>query len=699
MNLYYVLPLFQTLFSLVLLPIVLMGHFRSAIHRLFSLHLLGLMIWGILIFFMRSSPTLELAYAWDKWAVAISTFLAIIIYQFSLLFSGIRVRNWLLPSAYAICIIFFVLSVFGWVITGMQYKPYGYAPIGSPLLLAMLTFVFLFTTAAAINFWRVFRHAPDNEDRNRSAYIFAGLLVSMIGGAFDMLPLLGLPLYPGFIIGSITFCLLTAVAIVKYHLLDINIVIKKGIAYFLASAAVAIPYLGVIMLLNWWLGQSVPLVAYAILLPLFAFLLQPLWRWMQNVVDRLFYRARYEAIKKLDEFSRADHKIDAGKPIGSSLVELLQRALQASGVYLLVPSTTGDFVLTASANNNTGYQINMASHHPILRWLQHKKVILHHRDIANISKLQSLTENDVNELNKIKAELFVPILDIDKELCGVVILGQKLSQQPYSGEDEHMALTVADRMAIELENARLYELERTMRTELQKQTELKTEFLHSVAHELKTPLTSIIASSELLDSGMPANNLRERLVANITRSAQVMDRRVSELLDFAKVQAGESELKIEPVEVGQTINEVVSQLSILFQNKNQSLKLEMPNTKLQVKADREKLEQILVNLLSNANKFSPTGSTIALRVRAVDSKVIVEVEDSASAITEREKRRLFEPYYRGDDKGKRERVPGLGIGLSITKKLVELQNGEIRVESKPGRGNTFSFFLPAYSGE
>jgi len=251
-------------------------------------------------------------------------------------------------------------------------------------------------------------------------------------------------------------------------------------------------------------------------------------------------------------------------------------------------------------------------------------------------------------------------------------------------------------MATELENARLYDSEKVMRQKLEKQDAQKTEFLHSVAHELKTPLTAILSSSELLDKASSmAPDLRKRLINNVQRSAFSMSRRVAELLDLARSQIGEMRIEPEPVEIAHIVNEVASQLRILFENKEQTLTLEIADSLPKVNADREKLEQVLFNLLSNANKFSPTGNTVVLRARNADRQIVVEVEDSAPAVTDEEKRRLFDPYYRSEDLQKRERFPGLGLGLSISKNLVELHQGKIWVETKPKKGNIFVFSLPA----
>jgi signal transduction histidine kinase len=321
--------------------------------------------------------------------------------------------------------------------------------------------------------------------------------------------------------------------------------------------------------------------------------------------------------------------------------------------------------------------------------------ILSSGELNIIPSLQSLGTIERQSLEKLGAELYIPIKIGEGELSGMLILGKKLSGQDYSNEERQLLLTLANQMGMALENARLYDLERTTLSELQKQNEQKTEFLHGVAHELKTPLTAIISSSELLSEGSSiAYGLRKKLIHNIRKSAESMNRRVAELLDLATMQIGELKIEPEPLEMTHIITEVASQLRVLFKSKKQTLTLEMPDSLPKVKADRGKLEQVLFNLLSNANKFSPTGKDVILRAKQADEKIIVEIEDSAPAVTEDDKRRLFDPYYRGDDPEKRERFAGLGLGLSISRKLVELHQGDIWVENKPTKGNIFAFSLP-----
>jgi len=283
-------------------------------------------------------------------------------------------------------------------------------------------------------------------------------------------------------------------------------------------------------------------------------------------------------------------------------------------------------------------------------------------------------------------------------MVGILLLGQKANAKRYSQEDEQLINTIAKRVAIELENARLYNLERSMRKELEEQDEQKTEFLYSIAHELKTPLAAIISSSELLSGEISerSNHREENLIRNVVRSAWWMNKRVTELLDLAKLEIAAIELNLDAVNIGSVIKDIVSRLFYVFKNKGQVLKVDAPKSLPKVNGDLERLEQILFNLLSNANKYSPTDSVIMLHATENNSTVVVEVEDSGPTVSEDDRKRIFEPYFRGSDYAMIKRLPGLGLGLAICKKLVEQHKGEIWVKPKIEKGNIFAFSIPIY---
>ena len=237
----------------------------------------------------------------------------------------------------------------------------------------------------------------------------------------------------------------------------------------------------------------------------------------------------------------------------------------------------------------------------------------------------------------------------------------------------------------------LFQREHGLRQELEKQIRQRIEFTRALVHELKTPLTATIASSEALNNELD-EDLRARLVKNIYRGARNLDKRIDELLDLAKSEVGILKLKYQPVDPLKLIQEVAEDMSPETIKKGQSLVLDTPTSLPLVRADEERLRQILLNLISNALKFNRKKGKIILRAKEKDSSLVFEVQDEGDGITEKDQRKLFKPYHRLESD--REHLHGLGLGLALCKTLVKLHHGQIWVRSRKGSGSTFGFSLP-----
>lgn len=460
MSAHLLFPLVQVLLSLSLIVIVLKGHFRSFTHRLLSLFLLGLAVWGALIFGMRASPDLEHAYYWQNYLTPIAPFLAVLLYHFAVRYTLTQIRRWFVPLLYFICFLFILLVPTDLVHKGMQVKAYGYAPIFGPAFPVIAIFSITITLMALQVFIRGYRASPDTEHRNRVAYIVMGVVFMFLGGMFDVLPVFGLPLYPGMIIGNIVFCFLTTAAIVKYNLLDIHVVLRKSVAYILISALIAIPFVGIFLLAaKAFTGQSFPPWGYLILLILLAFALPQLWQRTQRWVDRWFYRDRYDYLKALGTFSRDTHSLIDSAKLGSTMVNLIAGALRTSSVYLLQQlPPNGDFAVVSSAGvNNTTASILFQSHSPLVKWLKRSHDMLACKDLDIVPQLQSVISKEREALEQSGAELIAPLKTRSGQLAGLLILGRKLSEQAYTVEDKQLITALSDQMATNLENTWLYD--------------------------------------------------------------------------------------------------------------------------------------------------------------------------------------------------------------------------------------------------
>jgi PAS domain S-box-containing protein len=239
----------------------------------------------------------------------------------------------------------------------------------------------------------------------------------------------------------------------------------------------------------------------------------------------------------------------------------------------------------------------------------------------------------------------------------------------------------------------LYRKEKIQRKKLQEEAKIKNLFIDMVAHELRNPLTSILSSSGMLQDSLGKNNeeMKTKLASNINRGAVMMSKRVDELLDVARFTRGNYTLYKKAINIRIFLQDVVERFKSVLAEKEQVLHLFIKGEPGEIVADQTRLEQVIVNLLSNANKFSPERSSIYLTARKKYRKLVIEVKDEGIGIAKEDLGHIFEAYHRFSSSAG---APGTGLGLFISKLLVEAHNGNIQVASQSGHGSVFTISIP-----
>jgi PAS domain S-box-containing protein len=237
----------------------------------------------------------------------------------------------------------------------------------------------------------------------------------------------------------------------------------------------------------------------------------------------------------------------------------------------------------------------------------------------------------------------------------------------------------------------VYEEEKRLRHELQEQLQQRTDFTRALVHELKTPLTPVLAASDVLFANLEKEPWRS-LAKNISLGAYQLNKRTDELFDVAKGEIGMMVLDHHSLDPLQLLTDLVDYMTPEAAKRGLSLKLEAPRSLRNLWADEDRLRQIVLNLLDNALKFTPRGGKITVRAGEKANDLIVEVQDTGPGIAREEKQWLFEPYRRLEREARHS--GGLGLGLALFKMLVELHRGTVWVKSKKGRGSTFGFSIP-----
>ena len=252
---------------------------------------------------------------------------------------------------------------------------------------------------------------------------------------------------------------------------------------------------------------------------------------------------------------------------------------------------------------------------------------------------------------------------------------------------------VAYLVAIGIERQRA--VEDAARAEAARQSEmLKSALLDSLAHDIKTPLTSIKAAATSLLGGDRSSSDRE-LLSIIDEEADRLNRIAAEVVAMARIEAGKLHPDKQPHEIGEIIaNTLAGMQSVL---RKRPVKIEVPSPMPKVEVDFEFVQQVLKQLLDNALKYSPAGSPLTIRAESQYQTIVVSVADRGPGIDEDERARIFDKFFRG--RRDRFQTQGTGMGLAIAKGIVEAHGGKLWVTSEPGQGSVFSFSLPVYKGE
>jgi PAS domain S-box-containing protein len=236
----------------------------------------------------------------------------------------------------------------------------------------------------------------------------------------------------------------------------------------------------------------------------------------------------------------------------------------------------------------------------------------------------------------------------------------------------------------------LYEEERQLTSNLQDEIKKRNTYTQAIVHELNTPLTSILAASEMLESEVKEKRLLA-LARNVRRSSLYLAQRVLNLIELARGETGTLEVYMEPLDISKLILEVIEESKKNADDKRVSILSDIPEV-LMVTGDRNRLRQVLMNLTGNAIKYTEEGQIIIKASVHDQAAVLVQVNDTGPGIDKDKMENLFDPYKRSLNEG--EKLGGIGIGLALSKIFVELHNGKIWVESIPGKGTHFYFTIP-----
>ncbi len=325
--------------------------------------------------------------------------------------------------------------------------------------------------------------------------------------------------------------------------------------------------------------------------------------------------------------------------------------------------------------------------HSEARYVELDHPIVHRVMQDNRSVLtRNVTEEESVDGTPASVQLAVPIVQ-DGEISGLITLETQQNVE-INREDIAFVERLADRAAVAIKNAKLYEA-------IQMANKAKSDFISLVAHELRVPMTSIKGYTDLMNAGLagPLSDQQKQFLEVIRRNLTRMSSLISDLSDINHIESGRMKFDLKPFDLREVVADVADSLRERISNREQTLHIEIEDELPPVFADATRIAQVVSNLMSNANKYTPEGGEIVVRAWPNGRSAHVSIQDNGVGISEEDQQKLFTQFFRAEDKAVREQ-PGWGLGLSIVRRMVEAQDGEISFESKIGEGSTFTFTIP-----
>ena len=334
-----------------------------------------------------------------------------------------------------------------------------------------------------------------------------------------------------------------------------------------------------------------------------------------------------------------------------------------------------------------------------------------------ISSLETdKTAKDIPLLNKIlgvSSFICAPIMQKNGPI-GVLLFGCESTYTPLTEGDKDIVYVLASQIGQALENAKLFEetwrSQQELEIKIQQRTKelsaaleeikiiskRKSDFISAVSHELRTPLTSIKGYASIVAAGklgeLPAA-AKER-VEKINIHSDNLTQLINNLLDISRIESGRQELKLEALSLKTLTDTIGDMLAPPMKDRNIEWAAEVPVDLPPVKADKNQIERVFINLIGNAIKFTPAGGRITVKARTLEHDMVqVSVIDTGIGIPEKDLEKIFEEFYRVDN-DVNQKVKGTGLGLSLVKYIVEAHKGKLMVGSSLNKGSTFSFTLP-----
>ncbi|MDA8123969.1 MAG: ATP-binding protein [Deltaproteobacteria bacterium] len=640
--------------------------------------------------------------------------------RFVHVFLGINGRRWLEITAWLFSLAFAAVVPTHLYFNGLYHYPFGRiarAGVWFHLFSAVVAFTVLY---CLVVLYAAMRRTDDNQHRNRIKYIFGGLGGSTLLLAFTILPVSGVPLYP---LGNFSFipAIFLAFGVLKYDLLDWGALIRRGTVYILLTGILTALYILIIFVFHsLFMTTGTPsLVLSLALAAVIVLLFNPLRESVQRLIDRLFFRERYDYRHLLREISGRLANLLSLPQIRTLLIDEIADALQVERVLLVLTEAEGFRLYGSEEAGGIG---TLTSDETF--WIRtfEKREGPISRAASNDARSPDETQKGLARLwDRLGVVLVIPLRS-PEGMAGIIALGQKKSGQLFVDEDLELLTTIANQATTAIENAKSYEalaaLNRDLETKVTTRTAalrealrekertqellIRSESLAAIgqlvagtAHELNNPISAAMSlvesSAQTIETSSPAGDQQRELLEDLLFSLRELRRAatiIRSLLDLSR----QTQTYVEPVDINRSLDDALRILQNRTKHLPVAIEKNYDETLPTVEGNFANLGQVWINILGNALEALPEGKgQIFLETRYLREKetVVILCRDTGQGIPPALRKDIFKPFFTTKPVGS-----GTGLGLYISHEIIRRHGGRILVESEAGRGTTVTVEVP-----
>ncbi len=483
-----------------------------------------------------------------------------------------------------------------------------------------------------------------------------------------------------------------ALSIFRFRFLDVELVINRSLVYSLLTIFIASIYLFFVRVFQDFFARKFVISQASISLGsavLAAIAFHPARKKIQEFVDRAFFQQSYDYGKAVLRFNEAAPKFLRQEELVEFFVAHVKSIIPVDRLSVSVSAVRPSGIHQVMSEGLSSLQPLPFAFDRASGMILAKKGATTTEERIDFSQTEGLREHGV--------EIAFCLPFKSEALTGLVAVGKKKSGARFSGDDIELLETLVGELALNIERFRLKEevvYEKASREKLDELNRLKTEFISSVSHELRTPLSSIQGLAELLQEGkVKDSNKRDDLLSVLASESGRLSRLLHNILDFGKIEQQTKTYDFQPTEIRPLIEQAMDVFRLQLDEAGFQVRLDLPAESVVLNIDRDAIKQVLINLIDNAIKYSSEKKKIDIRLVDSGHGIEIQVQDRGIGMSAEEVNKIFEKFYRAPAAARCD-AKGVGLGLKIAKHIMAAHRGDIRVESRPGRGSTFKLVFP-----